>query len=222
MGLVPTRDRARRLRGAAARPPRTRRDSRPAWPGRGRMRSPWSGPRSWREVRAVSAGWWTSRRMTSATTSRRSCGVIGLARKSIAPSFIAATASGMLPWAVSITTGVQSPLGPEATEGLHAVQLRHPQVQHDEVARRHAKMTQGPDPVRGLADLVAGGFQRGPQHEPHIRLVVDDQDAFRWEHVNGPPEIGRVARIAAGREGERERRPLARLAARRRSGRHER
>ncbi len=87
---------------------------------------------------------------------------------------------------VNMTTGVQSPSA-ETAEGL-AIHPGHPQVENDEVARRHAKVSPTPRSIRGFAHLVTGGFQRGPQHEPHVRLVVNDQDAFRWEHVTVFPE----------------------------------
>ena len=73
------------------------------------------------------------RAITSATTRRRASGVIGLVRKSIAPSFIAATASGMLPCAVRITTGTTLPACPQPAEQLHAVHPGHLEVEQDQV-----------------------------------------------------------------------------------------
>ena len=47
---------------------------------------------------------------------------------------------------------------------------------------RFLQLRQGHSAIRRLGDLVPRGLQRGPEDQPDVRLVIDDQNAFARVH----------------------------------------
>ncbi len=116
------------------------------------------------------------RRRMSATTARSCSGASGLARKSMAPSFMASTASGTLPCAVTITTEHVVALGPDAAEHLQSVHLGHAQVEQDEVDGMRGQRVHRLGAVGRRVDDRARGFEHGAEDQPDVRLVIHDQN----------------------------------------------
>ncbi len=118
----------------------------------------------------------------------------GFSMKSKAPSLVASTAVFTVPWPERITTGGRPVLRLEPLQDLHAVHLRHLDVEEDEVG------------VLLLGDLQARGAVGGEEHSypsyskiilsdgADALLVVDDQDPglhFRFStstRVRNDPE----------------------------------
>ena len=67
----------------------------------------------------------------------------------------------------------------DALERLPTVQLRHRDVEHDEIGRVVLQPPQRLEPVRRLDDAVAGAFEQYPHEATHIVLVLHD------EHLSG-------------------------------------
>ncbi len=150
---------------------------------------------------AITSGAGACRSMTSATTRRRASGVIGLVRKSIAPSFMASTASGMLPWAVRITTGTAEPSARSRRKSSMPSILG---IKRSSTTRSHAvpavlEPVERGGAVLGLDHLDTGLTSRAVSSiEPHVRLVVNDQDAVALVHCLPPStdEPNRLRRSA--------------------------
>ena len=177
---------------------------------RGRTRSRWSGP----DVLAVGFRLWRRLRFDLATDDVGDDFAKGLRRDRLRQE-IDRTQLHRRDGVGDAAVGGQHHDGRESPSARRRRRVSMPSIlgiRRSSTTRSHGDRggVRAPGSVRGLAHLVAGGFQRGPQHEPHVRLVVDDQDAFRWEHVSWTFRVGRIVRIAASREGERERRPLSR------------
>src|SRR5262249_36491126 len=70
----------------------------------------------------------------------------------------------------------------QAGQGLHAVELRHAQVQNDEVAGLALEARKRGQTVGGLEDAMPGRFEGAAQDQSRVWLVVDDQDTLRVVH----------------------------------------
>ena len=88
------------------------------------------------------------------TTSRMQAGVTGLGRKSMAPSFIAATASGMLPCAMTITTGTSLPAARSRRSTSIPSEARHPEVEQHQVGAVAAEQRPGPRAPSAASDTA--------------------------------------------------------------------
>ena len=98
----------------------------------------------------------------------------------MAPSFIASTASGTVPWAVTMITGVSSPICRKMYAGMsirRAEACGGPGGSRSTGVSPHA--LQGRLPVRCPDDLVAVGLEGRPGHQVDARIVVDNHDPRR-------------------------------------------
>ena len=93
------------------------------------------------------------------TTRRSSFGVRGLERKSMAPSFIAATASGMLPCAVTMTTGTSLPASRNRRNTSMPPRPGIRRSRRTSSRGGSLEMVEGVRSVLGLVDRVAGRLQ---------------------------------------------------------------
>ena len=145
-----------------------------------------------------------SRRCASArsTISSRCSGSTGFARKSRAPSFIAATASWMLPNAVITMTGSCGSKSFDGAQHAEAVALGQPEIRQDHGGMAREQRGFRFALVARLDDGVALRFERMAQHRPQRVLVFDDED-------RGSTECRERALIArrSGEAGEAERSP---------------
>ena len=89
-------------------------------------------------------------------------------------------------------------------QGGHAVDQRHAEVEEHQVERPGpAECGQGGLAVLGLGHVVADGKEGGAEHEPDVRLVVDDQDACRLVHrISSPPGRFATRRFSGRGTGE--------------------
>ena len=80
---------------------------------------------------------------------------------------------------------------PDAVQRLPAVELRHRDVEHDEVGGRLVEGAQPGSSVGSLIDLEPGTLQELGHEPTNVVVVVDDQDARRV-HTAFIPGRGRV------------------------------
>ena len=73
-------------------------------------------------------------------------------------------------------------IGLEPFDGLDAVQLRHHDIEQDEIGQQLADLLQRLDPVRRGRHLVALGLEPHLQDVDIVRDIVDDQDQRRLTH----------------------------------------
>ena len=124
----------------------------------------------------------------AATAPRSISGVIGLRRKSVAPSCIASTASSIDANAVTMTTQASGFTLLQPHQRLQSVDPRHLLIeQHRGVAAAVAKPRQAFFAGRRLVHLVPRGFERQPHHLADVRFVVDDQQLHAVHLSIGPP-----------------------------------
>ena len=115
--------------------------------------------------------------IAAATALRSVSGVIGLRRKSVAPSRIASTASSIDAKAVTISTQASGVRVLDPLQRFEAVEPRHLLIEDDDVVR--AAVAEAVQPVfrrAGLVHLVSGRFERQAHHLPDVRFVVDDAE----------------------------------------------
>ena len=59
---------------------------------------------------------------------------------------------------------------------LSSIHYRHHHVCYKEIWQGLLQVAQGGGAVMSLANLVTCAFKYQPKHEPHARIVIDDQD----------------------------------------------
>ena len=93
----------------------------------------------------------------------------------------------------------------QALQRLPAVELRHPEVEHDEVRAVLEEQAQAAAAALGRDDLVARALEQHPHDQREVWRVVDDQDSMRHKPNDAPwggRALPRTVRLC-GRGGAR-------------------
>ena len=99
----------------------------------------------------------------------------GLVRKSVAPSFIAFTASSTVPKAVSMMKSTSGAAALTLGKQLEPGEAGHLQVRQDQIDAALLQAIEGALPVGRQHDGVALARERALEAFPHRRIVVRDQ-----------------------------------------------
>ena len=127
----------------------------------------------------------TRRRCSSArpTSSSRWSGSTGLARKSSAPSFIAVTASSMLPYAVMTMTGTSASISFEARRTPNPSPSGRRRSDRTSAGCVCCRSLHGFRLIARLDDGVPLPLERMPQHRSQRVFVFDEENLGRGRHA---------------------------------------